>query len=272
MCRGLRPTPSSRRRSGTRRGSVAPVVASGDRVDRAVTQQLGLVAAQPLVPGPPLGKRLLKGVPKSARVVGNTQVTELVDDHVTGNGNRRQEQSPVEGDGAGGRARAPACALSTDREPRRTNPEPLGLGCQQGAQASSGGPPIPALQSRGATQPRWAANDDRRAAVACHSRAARPRLDRTGDASDIRPSEHAKRRRTRSVGIRGERWRRMRRRRVHCRYLRERRVSGKTRGGCGSIRRRRHGELGSPDSNRDLRAPKARVLPLDHSPSAAAAV
>jgi hypothetical protein len=52
--------------------------------------------------------------PESLRVVRNTQMTELVHDHVVDDLERREYEPPVEGERAAWRARAPEGALPTD--------------------------------------------------------------------------------------------------------------------------------------------------------------
>jgi hypothetical protein len=65
--------------------------------------------------------------PEPPRVVWNTQVTELVHDHVVEHLERREYEPPVEGERAAGRARAPKSALPSDTDSAVLDPDALAL-------------------------------------------------------------------------------------------------------------------------------------------------
>ena len=60
-------------------------------------------------------------------MVRHAQVAELVDDHVVEDVERRQHETPVEGERSARRARAPAGPLVADLDPPVGDPEGLGL-------------------------------------------------------------------------------------------------------------------------------------------------
>ena len=90
-------------------------------------EQFGAVLAQPGSLLAPVRAALLDEPPEAARVVGDAQVAELVDDHVVEHLGGREHESPVEGERAAGRAGAPQRALGADPDAPVRDPEPLGL-------------------------------------------------------------------------------------------------------------------------------------------------
>ena len=81
---------------------------------RAKCQELGSVVTQPIALLAPVRAMSLYERPEPPRVVWNTQVTELMHDHVVEHLERREYEPPVEGERAAWRARAPESALPSD--------------------------------------------------------------------------------------------------------------------------------------------------------------
>ena len=71
-------------------------------------------------------------------MVGDTQVADLVDDHVVEHLEGREHEPPVEGERAGGRAGAPERALAADPDAPVGDPEPFGLLLGEGRNELSG--------------------------------------------------------------------------------------------------------------------------------------
>ena len=89
-----------------------PVCSAGS-VLRAECQELGPVVTQPVALPAPVWAMSLDECPEPARVVWNTQVTELMHNHVVEHLERREYEPPVEGERAAWRARAQKSALAS---------------------------------------------------------------------------------------------------------------------------------------------------------------
>jgi hypothetical protein len=90
-------------------------------------KQFGPVLAQPGALLAPVRAKPLDKLPEAPRVVEDTEVAELVHDHVVEHLVGRQHEPPVEGERAARRAGAPERALAADPDAPIGDVEPLGL-------------------------------------------------------------------------------------------------------------------------------------------------
>ena len=72
--------------------------------------------AQPIALLAPVRAVLIDERPESSRVIRDSQVTELVHDHIVEHFERREHEPPIKGERAAGRARAPESALPSDTD------------------------------------------------------------------------------------------------------------------------------------------------------------
>ena len=88
-----------------------------------VTQPIALLA--------PVRAMSLDERPEPPRMVWNTQVAELVHDHVVEDLERREYEPPVEGERAAWRARAPKSSLPSNPDSAVLDTDALGLALGQ---------------------------------------------------------------------------------------------------------------------------------------------
>ena len=100
---------------------------SAGSVLRAEREELGSVFTQPIALLAPVRAMSLDERPEPSRMVRNTQVAELMHDHVVEDLERREYEPPVEGERSEWRARAPNRALPSDPDVAVPDADALGL-------------------------------------------------------------------------------------------------------------------------------------------------